>query len=733
MIKVEPDEQPDTQATKTVNTNLRIVTTTTQAGVAATASSPAQGSTILQFICKSSSLPKFQQAFGKTVYQSNNDATPETASVSADDTGTPTPTTTAAPDVKKITAKALPVNVQPISGNVIFRGQVPVGQTVSLIPPGSNTRQLFRITGSTHEQISLVKETVIQNKMSALLAAALQGKPKITEQNGELVEEYSATRITLCRPGAVPTNAARIIKPVQLQIPANAVRAPQPNVSSTTLEQLREFDMVYKQVKERSSNPAQPESTSQSNSQEAPQQQRISFTYVNQVQKYTQLAPVVVVSSYSPQQNSSQTLSQATATQNMVSVTQANAVMLPKITVKASKGKSIRSTVAKTSPTPVPPIAKPQQKPQEDEHTTQRIFDILAEYAEQLRNSPDLNNKPAPRRRSNPPTNPNSNNSSSSSSKKKKKKSNNSSSSLNLVETDNEDLTMGSEDSSGGNPVQLSMTDEEQSQSASVTPPESNLEPATSNSLISARPLLVADSSTQPRNVIIADSSMGDTMKIPNTALIMPGNYIMPVSVVKGGQQIAVVSGGSKILTTVPTRSGQNMLLFQSFTNQNKKGAISAVKYSTLQPFSSLSTPTVQAPVILPSNSVTAVALAQPITLKKIDDREKTNNTELLLTIAPSRETATVEKSPEVPQPDSSTNMSGESAQCEANTKSNVSPSSTADRYDSTQKTNSVATSVIAAVVRKEEELNIAQNTTICKGNIFSILFSNKYYDFVGR
>lgn len=727
MIKVEPDEQPDTQATKTVNTNLRIVTTTTQAGVAATASSPAQGSTILQFICKSSSLPKFQQAFGKTVYQSNSDATPETASVSAEDTGTPTPTTTAALDLKKITAKALPVNVQPISGNVIFRGQVPVGQTVSLIPPGSNTRQLFRITGSTHEQISLVKETVIQNKMSALLAAALQGKPKITEQNGELVEEYSATRITLCRPGAVPTNAARIIKPVQLQIPANAVRAPQPNVSSTTLEQLREFDMVYKQVKERSSNPAQPESTSQSNSQEAPQQQRISFTYVNQVQKYTQLAPVVVVSSYSPQQNS-QTLSQATATQNMVSVTQANAVMLPKITVKASKGKSIRSAIAKTSPTPVPPIAKPQQKPQEDEHTTQRIFDILAEYAEQLRNSPDLNNKPAPRRRSNPPTNPNSNNSSSSSSKKKKKKNNNSSSSLNLVETDNEDLTMGSEDSSGGNPVQLSMTDEEQSQSASGTPPESNLEPATSNSLISARPLLVADSSTQPRNVIIADSSMGDAMKIPNTALIMPGNYIMPVSVVKGGQQIAVVSGGSKILTTVPTRSGQNMLLFQSFTNQNKKGAISAVKYSTLQPFSSLSTPSVQAPVILPSNSVTAVALAQPITIKKIDDREKTNSTELLLTIAPSRETATVEKSPEVPQPDSSTNIPGENAQSEANIKSNVSPSSTAENFDSTQKTNSVATSVIAAVVKKEEELSITQNssdTTISKGN------NSFYYDFV--
>lgn len=54
-------------------------------------------------------------------------------------------------------------------------------------------------------------------------------------------------------------------------------------------------------------------------------------------------------------------------------------------------------------------MPKPQQKPQEDEGTTKRIYSILAEYAEQLRNSPDLNNKPAPRRRSNPPANPNHN------------------------------------------------------------------------------------------------------------------------------------------------------------------------------------------------------------------------------------------------------------------------------------------------------------------------------------
>lgn len=45
--------------------------------------------------------------------------------------------------------------------------------------------------------------------------------------------------------------------------------------------------------------------------------------------------------------------------------------------------------------------SKQPHKSQEDEQTVQRIYDILAQYAEQISSSPDLNNKPAPRRRSN--------------------------------------------------------------------------------------------------------------------------------------------------------------------------------------------------------------------------------------------------------------------------------------------------------------------------------------------
>lgn len=300
------------------------------------------------------------------------------------------------------------------------------------------------------------------------------------------------------------------------------------------------------------------------------------------------------------------------------------------MTSNFSTGKSLKN--ATTHASKVSPIPKPQQKPQEDEHTTQRIFDILAEYAEQLRNSPDLNNKPAPRRRSNPPTNPNHNSKRKKSSSSKKPNTSGSG----ISESDLEDQrTMGSEDSSCG-VVQLSVKDDDPSQHQTT---ESN------DSTSGTRPLLSTETNTSQttRNLIIADSSVGEALKLQNTAVLVPGNYIMPVSMVKGGQQIAVVSGGSKILATVPARSGPNMLLFQSFLNQNRKPGVPTVKYSTLQPISGISQNLAgvsgQPQVILPQNAhnLTAVTLGQPLTLKKMEDSDNRVNTELLLAIAQPR------------------------------------------------------------------------------------------------
>ena len=51
-------------------------------------------------------------------------------------------------------------------------------------------------------------------------------------------------------------------------------------------------------------------------------------------------------------------------------------------------------------------FVKPPPKPQEDPDTLKRIQQILDDYNEQIRNSPDLQNRPAPRRRTNGPTTP---------------------------------------------------------------------------------------------------------------------------------------------------------------------------------------------------------------------------------------------------------------------------------------------------------------------------------------
>lgn len=77
------------------------------------------------------------------------------------------------------------------------------------------------------------------------------------------------------------------------------------------------------------------------------------------------------------------------------------------VAVSSSSGNSSpskTSTVAANSAAGTNAAAsnKAPQKAHDDEHTVLRVQAILEEYKEQLRNSPDLQNKPAPRRRSNP-------------------------------------------------------------------------------------------------------------------------------------------------------------------------------------------------------------------------------------------------------------------------------------------------------------------------------------------
>ncbi|XP_065165305.1 uncharacterized protein [Atheta coriaria] len=704
-------------------------------------------------------LPKFQQAFGKSVYQNTNstDGTNNASATNNTDiadkskqltqvkvtasTGTPT-----------ATVVSTAINVQPLQGSVIYTRQMPVGQTINLIQ--QNRGQVFRIATTNADQISLVKDGAIHSKMSALLAAALQGKPKNADTSvvttGDDASDGAATtttRVQIARPSLVQN--ARIVKPV-LQMTSNVIRTPQTqaanqqaqtSLSSTTLEQLREFDMVYKQVKERSST-STPADTSATSSETESSPQRINVTYLNQSQKINCSTPVVVVSSYSSlQPAASPALSVASQGSSSPCVTPAPTPtpVLPKVSGKTAKtsggSSSTSSSAGKTVKNPpmhaakTSPIPKPQQKPQEDEHTTQRIFDILAEYAEQLRNSPDLNNKPAPRRRSNPPTNPSQN------SKRKKSSSSKKTCGSSLsTEVDMEDnRTVGSEDSSCG-VVQLSMQDDDQTPTAASTSEsnDSTSHVVTPRAQSHQQLILTEASQHQTRNLIIADSSsVGEALKMPNTAVLVPGNYIMPVSMVKGGQQIAVMSGGSKILATVPARSGPNMLLFQSFLNQNRKPGIattaSTVKYSTIQPISGITSHTIsgvsaQPPVILPPPTVT---LGQPIAIKKLDDSSEQQQQQLLLTIShPARDVNCTNVDAEgVSQPDSSTSIGGK-LDLDENTAMSSSDSSSEKAYVFQKQATPIATPVIAQAIKDEIKGEAEPQETIMTLDINNPTFS---------
>lgn len=292
----------------------------------------------------------------------------------------------------------------------------------------------------------------------------------------------------------------------------------EPTVSSTTLEQLREFESVLEQVtntsqmKERSTVQLQPqhtiltqqllltqsatsatntdmEFTSCTGSQLTPSTfsqdlfsvasttataSRVNVTYVTQASaiRTTSIVPVsavvggsvtgkmstpvvVVTSNCQPVASPALSVNSQSSSSPCVtpapSATSVSCGKSPPKSSKSSKSKSVKSSTATTT-SKASPVPKPQQKPQEDEQTAQRIYAILDEYAEQLRNSPDLNNKPAPRRRSNPPTNANQ------SSKRKKSAQTkvkllgqqSSSTSQEMSPGADDPRTIGSEDSSSG-------------------------------------------------------------------------------------------------------------------------------------------------------------------------------------------------------------------------------------------------------------------------------------------
>lgn len=740
---------------------------------------------------QNTSLPKFNQAFGKAAFHNsgNPDSTNEGESSSASnnvtnlpviktyksdaDDGTllstvvqnainpviikrsqlPSSTSTVTTLAGTASRTAMtPLSVQTVHGGVIYTRQIPIN-TGSLFNANINRSPVKLAQSSvdtqaiqTVEPVMVSKSSVVRNKVNTLLAATFTppvssdlenapGTPFTSQTRAESSEGSSTetTRTSLQQPLYalqtslpiklnVPSSAmfsnAKVVRPV-LQIPntlltttcpikqqlvLTATPAPSTrmsqssrltdnlistspmdsSVSSSTLEQLREFDMVLEQVKERST--VQPNiqvavpspnvqvslssnishglliPQSQNESSESvlhvstasfgqevvftttvsPLTQRLNLTYMSQnLAKLAGSTPVVVVTNY--QQAPSPALSVTSQSSSSPCVTPAPTTPIssagktpPKVTSK-SKSKTVKTNSTSTSK--ASPVPKPLQKPQEDEQTAQRIYDILAEYAEQLRNSPDLNNKPAPRRRSNPSANPGPNSKRKKSSGSKRPPGQGTSNASEMSPGADDHHTMGSEDSSCGL-VQISMQNSPsqgissmedcihdtssdvggnvrsaQSDSSDGTATTSETKP---QALPPARHVIFTDpNGAQQRNVIITETAVGEALaqvgKLGSSTatVLVPGNYILPMSMVKGGQQITIVSGGSKILATVPTRPGTNAnaLVLQSILNQAQKPIIaqqaSSIKIPAIQTMTGLTQSVV-------TNNQTSVAQKLP-------------------------------------------------------------------------------------------------------------------------
>ncbi|XP_063704793.1 uncharacterized protein LOC134834156 [Culicoides brevitarsis] len=423
------------------------------------------------------------------------------------------------------------------------------------------------------------------------------------------------------------------------------------NVDTSTLEQLREFDMVLEQVKERSvtsvpsspqpaQSPARPnqvtvinhvKASASSSVSSSPQQQqqiiyttaqgtsvlqKVNFAFLQQQQQQqsgqaTQKSspspslgtPLMVVTNYNPTPAMSPALSVtsqlSSPTRSLSSVksfstkpiTQSIAAKPKTMHSPGSASSSSKTLTPKSSPLP-----KPIQKPQEDEQTVQRIYDILAEYAEQLRNSPDLNNKPAPRRRSNPPTNP-------ATPSNKKKKSGKKYQGGSDVNSDYEG-NFESEDSSLGPGSVSGIPSTPSMNNFSPSEPEHSLmddqsdvsmdqhpKPTSSSSQESAmelgkstvaKQLVFGDASSESnssnnKGMVLKESALNDVIAQAgklgnNAAVLMPGNYLLPVNLLKSGRQIAILTSanGSKILAALPGTSNSKETLPTDKTGNSK-------------------------------------------------------------------------------------------------------------------------------------------------------------------
>ncbi len=189
---------------------------------------------------------------------------------------------------------------------------------------------------------------------------------------------------------------------------STTVSTPNNLMSSSTMEQLREFDSILESkfkttnsVNDDISSPRQVVATSGSSTFViiAPHQQQHIATSSSSNGGVT---PTVV--KVEPGLDFTQVKTLSTTTTSAMTTSSSSAPTSPAKPVKVPQSSISASASPLGSGNSSLGFAKPSPKPQEDPDTLKRIQQILDDYNEQIRNSPDLQNRPAPRRRTNGPT-----------------------------------------------------------------------------------------------------------------------------------------------------------------------------------------------------------------------------------------------------------------------------------------------------------------------------------------
>lgn len=262
------------------------------------------------------------------------------------------------------------------------------------------------------------------------------------KQNTELQTSSTIERL-------IPENTSNIVKTIidssnnKILVNTSKPSVTEQNVSSSMMEQVREFESVLEEVRKTSlmnemstasmlpqinheiiqiHSPSENVDLLNTDSNQTlfplnkksninNERDRCSFSFLNQTLSNDlgseEKEPVIIPSTIITVRSATPT--PLVTSPNHVSVNTADGVtQCSKQIVNKSKPiiKTPASSPSTSAVNKVPVLQKPLPKLQEDEQTTQRIYAILDKYAEQLRNSPELKNKPAPRRRTNPPTNP---------------------------------------------------------------------------------------------------------------------------------------------------------------------------------------------------------------------------------------------------------------------------------------------------------------------------------------